>query len=239
MKFKLPLKLISTHDDSVGYSVQGENNKIIIVEPDGTERELGKGERIEGLNLSLNGKSNIVKIHKPYKFVNCNFDINSAYATFEIKPNDIWGICNLNVRCMYGEHQILKIGRNTTFSGGYINLDENSGLVIGDDCMFGGYLSFFPSDGHSVIDKNTKTIINAITSPVIIGNHVWIGEHSIILKNASIASNSIIGAGSVVTGKIDEENVIAAGNPAKIIKHHCTWDRTNPFFLNNQNGDLT
>lgn len=212
------------------YQITGENNKIIIVE-NGEERLLRKNEKIEGLNLSMAGKYNIVKIYKPYKFINCNFNIDSTNAYIEIKPNEIWGICNLNVRCMFGENQLLKIGKNTTFSGGYVNLDENSGLIIGDDCMFGGHLSFLPSDGHSVIDISINKIINKVKSPIIIGNHVWIGEKSTILKNANIKSNSIVAASSVVTGEFCEENIIAAGNPAKIIKRNCTWDRISPFYL--------
>lgn len=214
------------------YDVQGINNKIIILEKNGTERELKYNEKIDGLHIVMAGKDNLVKIHKPYKFINCNFNINSTKAYFEILDNNIWGVCNLNVRCMFGENQILKIGRNTTFSGGYINLDEDSGLIIGDDCMFGGHLSFFPSDGHSVIDLDKKSILNKVVAPIIIGDHVWIGEHSIILKNAHIKSNSIVAAGSVVTKSFDFKNVIIAGNPAKIIKHNCTWDRTSPMYLN-------
>ncbi|MBQ7127108.1 acyltransferase [bacterium] len=217
---------------NTGYDISGTNNKIMIIEEDGTERELKYNEKIDGLHIVMAGKDNLVKIHKPYKFINCNFNINSTKAYFEILDNNIWGICNLNVRCMFGENQILKIGRNTTFSGGYINLDEDSGLIIGDDCMFGGYLSFFPSDGHSVIDLDKKSILNKVVAPIIIGDHVWIGEHSIILKNAHIKSNSIVAAGSVVTKSFDFENVIIAGNPAKIIKHNCTWDRTSPMYLN-------
>ena len=219
----------------MGYNVTGDNNKVVIVEEDGTEKEIGCLETIEGLNLSVGGRYNSIRIHKPYKFINCNLMIDSVGANVEIQPNTIWGICNLNVRIAFGSNQVLKIGRDTTFSGGYINLDENAGLIIGDDCMVGGNCSFFPSDGHSVIDKSDNTIINSITSPITIGDHVWLGEHSIILKNAKIKSNSIIAAGSVVTKAFEEENIIAAGNPAHIIRRNCTWNRVSPFYLLQRN----
>ena len=38
-----------------------------------------------------------------------------------------------------------------------------------------------------------------------------------VLKGARIGENTIIGAGSVVTGEIPA-NVIAAGNPCKVIR---------------------
>ena len=43
------------------------------------------------------------------------------------------------------------------------------------------------------------------------------GDSAIICKGVTIGENSIIGAGAVVTGAIPA-NVIAAGNPAKVIR---------------------
>ncbi len=50
---------------------------------------------------------------------------------------------------------------------------------------------------------------------VEIGPDAWIGEGAIIMS--SIGKGSLVGAGSVVTKKIDND-VVAAGNPATIIK---------------------
>ena len=51
---------------------------------------------------------------------------------------------------------------------------------------------------------------------VNIKDNVFIGANSIILPRVTIGNNSIIGAGSVVTHDIPD-NVVAAGNPARII----------------------
>ena len=53
--------------------------------------------------------------------------------------------------------------------------------------------------------------------PVTIGNNVWIGGNVTILPGVTIGDNTTIGAGSVVTHDVPE-GVVAAGNPAKIIK---------------------
>ena len=55
------------------------------------------------------------------------------------------------------------------------------------------------------------------TADVIIEDNVFIGNHVSILKGTKIGTNSVIGSGSVVTGIIPA-NVIAAGNPAQIIR---------------------
>lgn len=51
-----------------------------------------------------------------------------------------------------------------------------------------------------------------------VGNNVFIGMHATILMGTHVGDNVIIGAGSVVSGFF-EDNVVLAGNPAKVI---CT-----------------
>jgi len=70
------------------------------------------------------------------------------------------------------------------------------------------------SDWHGIYDR--LDYIGG-SEPVTIGNNVWLGDSSIICKGVAIGDNSIIGAGSVVTSDIPA-NVIAAGNPAEVIR---------------------
>ena len=70
------------------------------------------------------------------------------------------------------------------------------------------------------ISKGLKAI-NAPTSgkfikPIRIGENCFIGLRTIILPGTTIGNNVIIGAGSVVKGNIPD-NVVAAGNPARVI----------------------
>lgn len=55
--------------------------------------------------------------------------------------------------------------------------------------------------------------------PVVIGNNVWIGSNAVVLPGVTIGDNTIIGAGSIVTKDIPS-NVIAVGNPCKVIKEN-------------------
>jgi maltose O-acetyltransferase len=66
--------------------------------------------------------------------------------------------------------------------------------------------------------KHNKDNFKIITAePIIIKKNVFIGSRSIVLGGVTIGENSIIGAGSVVTKDIPP-NVLAGGNPCKVIK---------------------
>jgi acetyltransferase-like isoleucine patch superfamily enzyme len=54
-------------------------------------------------------------------------------------------------------------------------------------------------------------------APVDIDTNVFVGNGARILKGVTIGANAVIGAGSVVTTSIPE-GVIAAGNPARVIR---------------------
>ena len=60
--------------------------------------------------------------------------------------------------------------------------------------------------------------------PVKIGNNVWIGGNTVINPGISIGDNTVIGSGSVLTKDIPS-NVIAAGNPCKVIRKITEEDR--------------
>ena len=56
------------------------------------------------------------------------------------------------------------------------------------------------------------------SSPIIIGEDVWIGTDCQVLKGRRIDSGAVIGAGSLVNRDIPA-NAIAAGIPARILKY--------------------
>ena len=56
-----------------------------------------------------------------------------------------------------------------------------------------------------------------VNHPIHIGSNCWIGVGAIILAGITIGDNTVIGAGSVVTKDIPA-NVVAVGNPCRIIK---------------------
>ena len=50
------------------------------------------------------------------------------------------------------------------------------------------------------------------------GDDIWVGGGAIICPGVTLGNNVIVGAGSVVT-KSFGDNVVVAGNPARVVKH--------------------
>lgn len=57
-----------------------------------------------------------------------------------------------------------------------------------------------------------------------IGNNVYIDNCALILPGVLIGNNVIVGAGSVVTKSVPD-NVIIAGNPARIIRYVNDYEK--------------
>ena len=60
--------------------------------------------------------------------------------------------------------------------------------------------------------------------PVHIGKNCWIGANAVVLPGITIGDNVVIGAGSVVTKDIPS-NVVAAGNPCRVLRQVSEHDR--------------
>lgn len=55
------------------------------------------------------------------------------------------------------------------------------------------------------------------TTPVTIGDDIWIGANAVVLPGVTIGAHSVVAAGAVVTKDIPPHSLVA-GVPAKIIK---------------------
>ena len=114
--------------------------------------------------------------------------------------------------CDYGKH--ISVGKRFFANFNFTVLDE-ARVTIGDDCFVGPNVSIYTAC-HSTdpVERNSR---REWGEPVTIGDNVWIGGNVVILPGVTIGDNVTIGAGSVVTRDIPS-NVIAAGNPCRVIK---------------------
>ena len=114
----------------------------------------------------------------------------------------------------FNDHQgRITLGDNVLVCPG-CRFDSASQITIGDNCMFAAGAYITDADWHDIYDR-TEAI--GQTRPVTLQQNVWIGDGATVCKGVTIGENSIIGAGSVVASNIPS-NVVAAGNPAKVVK---------------------
>ena len=110
----------------------------------------------------------------------------------------------------------LVIGRGFAMTGGTVCAEQS--ITIGDDVWVGANSTITDTDFHP-LDLETRLArpLDGATAPVVIEDGAFIGMQALILKGVTIGARSVIGAGSVVTSDIPP-GVIAAGNPARIIR---------------------
>ncbi|MCY4044395.1 MAG: acyltransferase [Cellvibrionales bacterium] len=87
-------------------------------------------------------------------------------------------------------------------------------IHIGNSVMMANGVYITDSDWHGIYNRVDRP---KEKRPVIIGDNVWLGDGCTILKGVTIGENSIVAANAVVT-KAVPQNVIVAGNPAKVVK---------------------
>lgn len=115
-------------------------------------------------------------------------------------------------RSLYYHKLGIKIGKNSKIEKD-VFIDPSFPWLV----SIGNNVTIAPRTFILAHDGSTKKQIGySKIGRVIIEDNVFIGANCTILPNVKIGQNSIIGAGSVVTKDIPE-NVLAVGNPARVI----------------------
>lgn len=88
-------------------------------------------------------------------------------------------------------------------------------ITFGNHVFVGPNVGFYTAN-HPLDAMERKSGFED-AAPIHVGNDVWIGGHACIMPGVNIGNNVVIGAGSVVTKDIPS-NVVAVGNPCKVVK---------------------
>lgn len=107
----------------------------------------------------------------------------------------------------------LKIGSACGFSGTVIAAAES--IIIGDRVMCGGNATITDTDWHGL--QPSERSRPGACAPIVIEEDVFIGLNALVLKGVTIGRGTVVAAGSVVTRSLPEM-VVAAGNPAQVIR---------------------
>jgi galactoside O-acetyltransferase len=109
----------------------------------------------------------------------------------------------------------ISIGDNVSINNAFSAV-AFSKITIMSNVLIGVNCSIIDNDGHN-LDANKRNSDDVKSQAVTIEENVFLGNNVTVLKGVTIGKNSIIGNGSIVTKSIPD-NVIAAGNPAYVIR---------------------
>jgi acetyltransferase-like isoleucine patch superfamily enzyme len=136
----------------------------------------------------------------------------------------------------------LHLGAGTAVNGFAQLLAKSGRIVIGDHCFIGTGSIIVAVDeisiGHNVLIAEYVTIrdqdhdfesrlptalAGLRSSPIRVGDNVWIGAKATITRGVTIGDNSVIGANAVVTRDVPS-NAVVGGVPARVIRFRQTLD---------------
>lgn len=129
----------------------------------------------------------------------------SGHTTFSGRPQTV------RPQLLVGSN--VDIGWQSTFAIG-------RKITIGDNVRIAGKAFFFGYSGHSLdpyLRAQGEGDRDQDVGDIILENDVWIGTNVTVCPNVTIGEGTIIGTGSVVTKSLPAF-VVAAGNPAKIVR---------------------
>jgi acetyltransferase-like isoleucine patch superfamily enzyme len=121
--------------------------------------------------------------------------------------------------CDYGKN--IEVGENFFANYNLTVLDVGK-VIIGSNVQIAPNVSIYTA-GHPIHPQSRNSGYEYGIG-VTIGNNVWLGGNVVINPGVHIGNNAVIGSGSVVTKDIPE-NVVAVGNPCKVIKAITDEDR--------------
>lgn len=120
----------------------------------------------------------------------------------------------------WGGHHV-HFGKNV-YANFNLTLVDDTHIYIGDHTMIGPNV-VIATGGHPLLPELRQKGYQ-YNAPVHIGKNCWIGAGAIIVPGITIGDHSVIGAGSVVTKDIPS-NVLAVGNPCKVLREISDYDR--------------
>lgn len=103
-----------------------------------------------------------------------------------------------------------------------VYLMDGAKIHIADGCLLGPNCGLYTAQHPLDPLERSRGLERAL--PITLEENVWLGAGVLVLPGVTIGSGSIIGAGSVVTRDIPA-NVVAAGNPCRVLREITAADR--------------
>lgn len=108
------------------------------------------------------------------------------------------------------------------YANSNLTLVDDGHIYIGDKVMIGPNVTI--ATANHPIDPELRAKGLQYNRDVYVGENTWIGSGAVVVPGVRIGKNVVIGAGSVVTKDIPD-NVVAVGNPCRVLREASEHDR--------------
>jgi acetyltransferase-like isoleucine patch superfamily enzyme len=178
----------------------------------------------------LVGRNTILRAKENFKFIGKNIHIDRDCYIDALSKNGIQFGNNVSLQkrvMIECTGSIKHLGKGLIL-GNNVGIGSNSflgcsgGIEIGDDTIFGNYVSAH-SENHNYSNMAIPIRLQGVNHRGIkIGKNCWIGAKATILDGTILGDGCIVAAGAVLNGKIYEKNSIIGGVPAKVLKNRIS-----------------
>ena len=151
------------------------------------------------------------KIIYPKQFFFCKEEIIANSTHFTINGKGCIRIgkkCGMRRDC---EISVAENGSLTLGDGFFMNrgcvIACHDSITIGNNTRLGPNVMIYDHD-YDFKNQDVAQRKKHKTSPVVIGNNVWLGAGVIVLRGTVIGDNCVVGAGSVIKGVYEPNMVI-------------------------------
>ncbi|MCI9243400.1 MAG: sugar O-acetyltransferase [Lawsonibacter sp.] len=127
--------------------------------------------------------------------------------------------------------RFVHFGRNV-YANFNLTLVDDTHIHVGDFTQFGPNV-VLATAGHPICPELRERGFQ-YNAPIRIGRNCWLGAGVVVVPGVTIGDNVVVGAGSVVTRDLPD-NVVAVGNPCKILREADGRDRE--YYFQNQTID--
>lgn len=127
---------------------------------------------------------------------------------------NLWAHEEPNQFFTYAPEAVISIGDASRING--ISIHCRKAVTLGKECLAGSAI-LMDNDFHSIHFEKRNDPAAIKSTPITIGNRVWLGGQCAILKGVTVGEESVVGFRAVVTKDVPSKKIVA-GNPAHIVK---------------------
>ena len=110
-----------------------------------------------------------------------------------------------------------------------LTMVDDTHIYVGDYCQIGPNV-VLATAGHPICPELRERAYQ-YNAPIRIGRNCWLGANVVVVSGVTIGDNVVVGAGSVVTRDLPD-NVVAVGNPCRILRE--VNDRDREYYFKNR-----